>query len=109
MKFRVGLLVVAVLAGFFLATFVNIQPREQALTGTTVKQITVTAFSTVTRYRTVEKPGFKLPTALLSTIVPDYENEETYHIIVPTVPGYHSTAQVEKGGDMVWIISYKPL
>lgn len=40
------------------------------------------------------------------------EKGETYRKqwdILPTTPGYPSTPQVDRGGDMVWIISYRPL
>ncbi|MDW8063771.1 MAG: hypothetical protein RMI43_06340 [Candidatus Caldarchaeum sp.] len=93
MKVWVGLVLATLLAGLFLATLFAGQPREQITHATITRYQTITAFSTVTRYTTVDKPGYSLPSALLeklSSVVPNYEREEAYHIIVPSAPGTYS-------------------
>ncbi|MEM0441267.1 MAG: hypothetical protein QXF45_07285 [Candidatus Caldarchaeum sp.] len=47
---------------------------------------------------------------IVETVVTDGgETSSKRWDIVPTIPGYPSTPQVERGGNMVWIVSYRPV
>jgi len=87
------IVVVIIISGLVLGTLLLAMPRTFETTSTTSRLVTVTATYTSTSYATVTRQGYGMPTQLLeklSSILPDYEKAQAYHVYVPSEPGRYS-------------------
>ena len=93
MKTGALLVVALLLSGLVLGTLLLAMPRTLEATSTTTRLATTTATITSTRFATVTRQGYGMPTQLLeklSSMLPNYDKAQAYHVYVPSEPGRYS-------------------
>ncbi|MEM4494898.1 MAG: hypothetical protein QXE96_03770 [Candidatus Caldarchaeum sp.] len=93
MKTGAIIIIALLVSGLVLGTLLLAVPGTREIVSTTTRIITLTETSTITKFATVTRQGYGLPTPLLeklSSMVPDYDRAQAYHIYVPGEPGVYS-------------------